>query len=357
MDWRAGHATVRSVKQLLLTAALLSGAAFLTTASAQTTPAPAPTAPAPSAPAATPAAPAAAQDPATLVGRVGKEDLTLGEFERAFRLAAARVVNSQGIPFEDSYLAEFAAARPDFLKQFVRDRAVYQLARARQQADPAELDRQIADARSGFETDEEFTDALNATGYTDTADLRRELERQLIVGAYLGSVQERFTFGDALVAGYYNLHRADFAQEQEACVKHILVPTQAEAQAITKDLAGGADFAKIATEKSQDPGSAAQGGDLGCFGPGQMVETFDTASFKGPVNAVQTVQSQFGWHVLVVTKRTEAGTLPLADAAPVIRDQLGKEAAQKYLDSQVVRLNTESFPDVVTVAAPAPADQ
>ncbi|WP_229777521.1 peptidylprolyl isomerase [Deinococcus seoulensis] len=338
------------MKQLLLTAALLSGAAFLTTASAQTAPATTPA----SAAATTPAP---AKDPATLVGRVGKEDLTLAEFDRAFRLAAARVVNSQGIPFEDAYLAEFAEARPDFLKQFVRDRAVYQLARARQQADPAELDRQIADARSGFETDEEFAEALNATGYTDTADLRRELERQLIVGAYLGGVQERFTFGDALVAGYYNLHRADFAREQEACVKHILVPTQAEAQAITKDLAGGADFAKLAAEKSQDPGSAAQGGDLGCFGPGQMVETFDTASFKGPVNAVQTVQSQFGWHVLVVTKRTEAGTVPLADAAPVIRDQLGKDAAQKYLDAQVARLSTESFPDVVTVAAPAPADK
>ncbi|WP_229779218.1 peptidylprolyl isomerase [Deinococcus knuensis] len=338
------------MKQLLLTAALLSGAAFLTTASAQTAPATTPA----SAAATTPAP---AKDPATLVGRVGKEDLTLAEFDRAFRLAAARVVNSQGIPFEDAYLAEFAEARPDFLKQFVRDRAVYQLARARQQADPAELDRQIADARSGFETDEEFAEALNATGYTDTADLRRELERQLIVGAYLGGVQERFTFGDALVAGYYNLHRADFAREQEACVKHILVPTQAEAQAITKDLAGGADFAKLAAEKSQDPGSAAQGGDLGCFGPGQMVETFDTASFKGPVNAVQTVQSQFGWHVLVVTQRTEAGTVPLADAAPVIRDQLGKDAAQKYLDAQVARLSTESFPDVVTVAAPAPADK
>ncbi|GGR44334.1 peptidylprolyl isomerase [Deinococcus seoulensis] len=350
MDSGAGHATVSGVKQLLLTAALLSGAAFLTTASAQTAPATTPA----SAAATTPAP---AKDPATLVGRVGKEDLTLAEFDRAFRLAAARVVNSQGIPFEDAYLAEFAEARPDFLKQFVRDRAVYQLARARQQADPAELDRQIADARSGFETDEEFAEALNATGYTDTADLRRELERQLIVGAYLGGVQERFTFGDALVAGYYNLHRADFAREQEACVKHILVPTQAEAQAITKDLAGGADFAKLAAEKSQDPGSAAQGGDLGCFGPGQMVETFDTASFKGPVNAVQTVQSQFGWHVLVVTKRTEAGTVPLADAAPVIRDQLGKDAAQKYLDAQVARLSTESFPDVVTVAAPAPADK
>ncbi|WP_343760463.1 peptidylprolyl isomerase [Deinococcus depolymerans] len=343
------------MKQLLLTAALLSGVAFQM-AGAQTAPAtPAPTAPTPTAPA--PTVPAAAQDPSTPVGRVGRETLTLGEFDRAFRLAAARVVNAQGVPFEESYLSEFVAARPGFLKQFLRDRAVYQLARAGNKADAAALDQQLADARSDFESDGEFRNALNATGYADAADLRRELERQSVVGAYLQGIQKRFTFGDALVAGYYNLHRADFMQDAQACVKHILVPTQAEAQALTKELAGGADFAKLAGQKSQDPGSAAQGGDLGCFGPGEMVETFDRASFSGPVGKVQTVQSQFGWHVLTVTKRTEAGTLPLADAAPLIRDQLSKDAAQKYLDAQIARLNTESFPAVVTVAPAAPADK
>jgi peptidyl-prolyl cis-trans isomerase C len=356
MECAARDATVRTMKQLLLTAALLSGVAFQTagaqTAPAPTTPAPATTAPAPTTPAApataTPAAPVS--DPATPVGRVGKETLTLGDFDRAFRLAAARVVNAQGVPFEEAYLSEFASARPEFLKQFLRDRAVYQLARVNNRPDAAALDQQLVDARSDFESDADFTEALNATGYADAADLRRELERQSVVGAYLQGIQKRFTFGDALVAGYYNLNRADFAQDAQACVKHILVPAQADAQAITRELAGGADFAKIAADRSQDPGSAAQGGDLGCFGPGEMVETFDRASFSGPVGAVQTVQSQFGWHVLTVTKRTEAGTLPLADAAPLIRDQLGKDAAQKYLDAQIARLGTEAFPAAVTVA-------
>lgn len=352
MECAAQDATVRTMKQLLLTAALLSGVAFQT-AGAQTAPATAPatTAPATTAPAtATPAAATPAADPATPVGRVGKETLTLGDFDRAFRLAAARIVNAQGVPFEEAYLSEFAAARPEFLKQFLRDRAVYQLARVNNRPDAAALDQQLVDARSDFESDTDFAEALNATGYADAADLRRELERQSVVGAYLQGVQKRFTFGDALVAGYYNLHRADFAQDAQACVKHILVPAQADAQAITRELAGGADFAKIAADRSQDPGSAAQGGDLGCFSPGEMVETFDRASFTGPVGAVQTVQSQFGWHVLTVTRRTEAGTLPLADAAPLIRDQLGKDAAQKYLDAQIARLGTEAFPAAVTVA-------
>lgn len=332
------------MKQFLLTLALLGGVAV-----AQTTPAtpPATTTPAPT----TPEMPA--QDSATLVGKIGTEDVTLGEFERAFRLAAARVVNAQGIPFEDSFLTEFASARPEFLKQYLRDRATYQLAQVNTTADPAELDQQLEAARADFKSDEEFQTALNGTGYADAADLRAELERQAVVGGYLQTLKDRFKFGDAVVAGFFSLNKAKFTKPAEACVKHILVPTQAEAQMIVADLTAGADFAKVAAAKSQDPGSAPQGGDLGCFGPGQMVGVFDKASFSGPVGQVQTVQSEFGWHVLVVTKRTDAGVTPLADAAPVIREQLGNEAAQRYLNSQVAKLKTESYPEVVTVA-PAP---
>ncbi|UBV43617.1 peptidylprolyl isomerase [Deinococcus taeanensis] len=323
------------MKRFLLTALLLSGVALAQT-SAPATPTTAP---------ATTAAPA--QDSTAVVARVGQESFTVADFDRAFRLAVARVLNAQGIPFEVSYLTEFAEARGDFLKQYVRDRAVYQLARVNNKADASTLDKQMQEARADFETDAAFQDALIATGYGSADELRAELERQAIVGAYLQGIQKRFTFGDALVNGYYNLHKDAFRQDPEACVKHILVTTQAEAQAITKDLTGGADFAVLAKAKSQDPGSAAQGGDLGCFGPGEMVDTFDAASFKGAVNQVQTVQSQFGWHVLVVTKRTQAGLLPLAEAAPRIREQLAREASQKYLDTQVARISSESFPDRV----------
>lgn len=354
------RATLPGVKKILLTLALLGGVALAQTAPPAPAPAPAPTAPAPTPPApaapapSAPAAPVSTGDPAAVVGKVGAQSYTLADFDQAFRIAAARVVNAQGIPFEDAYLAEFAEARPDYLKQFLRDRAVTQLAQtqlaqSRLTVDQAAVDRQFEEARGNFETDEAFAGALAATGYSAPEALRAELGRQALVGAYLESLQERFKFGDAVVAGYYQLNRDKLSREAEACVKHILVPTEAEARAIVTELAGGADFARVAAEKSQDPGSAPQGGDLGCFGPGQMVPTFDRASFTGPVGQVQTVQSDFGYHVLVVTRRTDAGVLPLAEAAPLIRQQLASEAAQKYLDSQVARLNTQAFPEVVTL--------
>jgi peptidyl-prolyl cis-trans isomerase C len=333
---------------------LLGGAALAQTAPATpTTPAaPAQTAPAQPAPAATPAAP---QDPTAVVARIGGETVTLAEFDRDFRQAVARVVNGQGAPFEESLLEEFAPARADYLKQYVRERATYQLARVANKPDAAALDAQVAEARAGFPTDEAFAEALGQRGYANVADFRAALERQTVVRAYLDTLQKRFTFGDSVVGGFYNLNRASFNRPGEACVKHILVPTKAEADAVTAQLAAGGDFAKIAQEKSQDPGSAAQGGDLGCINSGDTVAAFDQASFNGPLNVPQTVQTEFGWHVLIVTKRTQAGTLPLAEAAPLIRQQLAGDAAQKYLDAQLARLAPQSFPELVTAPAPAAA--
>jgi peptidyl-prolyl cis-trans isomerase C len=347
------------VKQSLLTLALLLGGAAL----AQTAPVtPAPTPPAPTTPAqptpatpapAAPAAPATAAtpDPQTVVAQVGGESFTLAQYEQAFRIAVARVLNAQGVSYTPDMLTEFADARADFLTQYARDRGVYQLARRNTTVTAAQIDEQVAKARQDFATDAEFAGALTATGFGSEADLRADIERQAVVQAYLDSTKKRFNFGDALVASFYNLNRASFNRPAEACVKHILVATQAEGQAVLTELQGGADFAAVAKARSQDPGSAAQGGDLGCLAPGDTVAAFDRAAFGGALNQPQLVQTEFGWHVLVVTKRNAAGLAPLAEVAPVIREQLARDAAQKYLDSQLARLNITTNKDVVAVPA------
>lgn len=292
---------------------------------------------------------------AAVVATVGRENVTLAEFDAAFRLAVAGILNEQGLPYSADLLTEFAGARPDYLKVFVRERALEQLARASVKPDAARIDARLAEVRAGFEDDADFTGALAEAGYASADEFRAELERQDVTAAYLAGIQKRSTFGDFVVSNYYNLHRAEFQQPKQACAAHILVATQAEADALAKQVAGGADFAALAKSKSMDPGSAAQGGDLGCFEPGQMVESFDRASFTGPLNQAQVVQSEFGWHVVRVNKRSDGGLLPLAEAAPLIREELSSAAAQKYVDSQVARLNVKTYPEVVTVPAPTPA--
>lgn len=90
-----------------------------------------------------------------------------------------------------------------------------------------------------------------------------------------------------------------------ASARHILVPDEAKCQELKTQIEGGADFADLAKEHSQCP-SGARGGDLGTFSKGQMVPEFDTVVFNDALNTVHgPVKTQFGYHLLEVTSRTE----------------------------------------------------
>ncbi|WP_044406433.1 peptidylprolyl isomerase [Thiomicrospira microaerophila] len=92
---------------------------------------------------------------------------------------------------------------------------------------------------------------------------------------------------------------------KRASARHLLVETEAQCLELKQQIEKGADFAEIAKAHSSCP-SSAQGGELGEFGPGMMVPEFDKVVFSAPVNTVQgPVQTQFGYHLLEVTSRTE----------------------------------------------------
>ena len=107
---------------------------------------------------------------------------------------------------------------------------------------------------------------------------------------------------DDQVRARYDKEIADAPPVNEVHARHILVKTKEEAEAIIKQLDAGAKFEDIAKEKSTDAGSGANGGDLGYFGPGQMVPEFEKAAFalEPGTYTKEPVQSQFGWHVIKV---------------------------------------------------------
>lgn len=89
----------------------------------------------------------------------------------------------------------------------------------------------------------------------------------------------------------------------KAQARHILVKSEAECAKLKKEIEGGAKFADLAKKHSQCP-SGRDGGNLGEFGPGQMVPEFDTVVFSAAVGTVQgPVKTQFGFHLIEVTKR------------------------------------------------------
>ena len=91
----------------------------------------------------------------------------------------------------------------------------------------------------------------------------------------------------------------------QATARHILVSTEEKCQELKTAIENGADFAQIAKDNSSCP-SNRDGGNLGTFGPGQMVKEFDEVVFSAPVNVVQgPVKTQFGYHLVEVTSRQD----------------------------------------------------
>ena len=90
-----------------------------------------------------------------------------------------------------------------------------------------------------------------------------------------------------------------------AKARHILVKNEEKCQELKTEIENGGDFAALAKQNSSCP-SGANGGDLGQFGPGQMVKEFDQVVFSAPVGVVQgPVKTQFGYHLLEVTERQD----------------------------------------------------
>jgi len=146
----------------------------------------------------------------------------------------------------------------------------------------------------------------------------RALRRAYFADAIAGQVTEEAVRAD------YDAYVAQFQPQEELHASHILVQTKEEADAIKAELDAGGDFAAIAKEKSIDPGSGANGGDLGFFGKGMMVPEFETAAFAlaNPGDVSAPVQSQFGWHIIKLEEKRQSQPPAFEQIAPQIQQQV-----------------------------------
>jgi len=173
-----------------------------------------------------------------------------------------------------------------------------------------------------------------------------ELRDQLRDNLPVQKVQEKVAGNaeptDEEIQKYYEQNKeAQFTTPEQRCVRHILFnkDQKQKAEDVKKQLEDGADFAKLAKEYSQDPGSAEKGGDLGCLGKGETVPPFEEAAFgakEGEI--VGPFKTQFGYHILEVTNTKPKQTRPLSEVEPQIRSQLASEeqskAFSKWLEEQ-----------------------
>lgn len=173
---------------------------------------------------------------------------------------------------------------------------------------------------------------------------REELSRrELLTSAYLQDFVKKNPISDADTKAAYEQYKKAYG-DKEYSARHILVKTEAEAKDIIAQLGKGADFAKLAKEKSMDPGSKEKGGDLGWFSPATMVKPFSDAVAglqKGAVSATPA-QTQFGWHVIKLVDTRSAQPLPYDK----VKDGLQKNLQQRNLEKMMSDLRTKAKIDI-----------
>ena len=139
------------------------------------------------------------------------------------------------------------------------------------------------------------------------------------------------------VEKYYRDNEPQYTTAEQARASHILLKTEgkdeavvkAKAEALLKQVKGGADFASLAKKESEDEQSKVQGGDLDYFGRGRMVKEFEDAAFGLSVGQVSDlVKSSFGFHIIKLTDKKPAAKRSLDEVRQQITDQLAFERAQ-----------------------------
>ncbi len=167
----------------------------------------------------------------------------------------------------------------------------------------ATIESNIENIKSYYQDD--FETSLKANGYDNIEELKSALMLEAQRTEYAMKYVSNTLLTDEEIVAYYD----NFEPEIQA--SHILVAEEALAIELIDRINAGEDFAELAKEYSTDPGSGAQGGDLGSFGKGMMVPEFEEAAYALKIDEVTpvAVQSQFGFHIIKRTGGTEKTSL------------------------------------------------
>ena len=179
--------------------------------------------------------------------------------------------------------------------------------------------------------------AALAAGLDQKPEVMQRLDLARDRTLYSEFLREKFLAAvtEEQVRARYDAETADAQPVEEIRARHILVGTDQEALAreIIAELDAGGDFAEIAAEKSMDPGSGASGGDLGWFRRGMMVKPFEEAAFALDVGQYtrDPVQSDFGWHVILLEEKRTAPPPSFEQERPRIEQDIVRETFESEI--------------------------
>ncbi|MGE5361321.1 MAG: peptidylprolyl isomerase [Bacteroidales bacterium] len=298
------------------------------------------------------AKPVPAQLPAT-IARVNGESIPKAEFERAVRSLEARA--GQPVPVEKRN-----EVYRGVLNQMIAYKLLLQESKSlKLSVTDADVDARLKAIQGQFPNEQAFTKALGDQG-VNLQQLKDDQRQQMLVSKVIDTqVAPKVSVSDKDVQDYYEKNPDKFKEPENFRVEHILIAippnadaaakakAKADATAVLKQVKGGADFQKLAKEKSQDPGSAQNGGEVR-FAKGQMVPPFEQAAVKlKPGEVSPVVETQFGFHIIKMIEHRPARVVALEEAkaqlTEFLKEQQGNQKAEAYVAALKAKSKIEIY--------------
>lgn len=222
-------------------------------------------------------------------------------------------------------------------------------------ASDQEVQQMVAARKQNFPNEEAYKKALAQAGVTE-AKLREQARDTIAVQKYVQTkLAPQATVSDQAAKDFYEKNKGQMQVPERLHLRHIFVlidpkatPADREkakqkAEGLLKRVQGGEDFAKVATEASDDPGSKSRGGDIGLVGKGQAPPAFEAAAFalKKPNDMSPVVESSLGYHIIQLLERKEPSTVPYEQVKGRIEQMLKQQQVQKLFQVRADQLRAK----------------
>jgi foldase protein PrsA len=267
--------------------------------------------------------------PAGAIAAVGSGVVTQEQFDQIWAQAEAQYKSQEGAPpFPKEGTAQYNQLKASIVNYLVQNQVIKDKAA---ELNVTVTDKQFQDRMKQIIQQvggQKKLDKLLKQQAVTQAQLEEQLKAQMLQDAVQQKVYAGIKVSQADIEKYFNnpANKSQFNVPESIDARHVLVKTKAEADKVRALLEADnsdANWKKVAAQYSTDTGSKSNGGSLGNFPKGRMVKPFEDAAFALKVGEIsQPVKSQFGYHVIEVTKKTPATKQTLEQAKTTIEQQL-----------------------------------
>ena len=284
-----------------------------------------------------------------IVATVNGNNITVKQFESTLALYKQSLESMYGSTIWDTEVEEGGKfkdkIKDKMLDQRIDIEAVCEQARKEKLVPTKEeVDKAFNELKKNIDADKEYKNQLKEMGIDDTY-LRNQQEQDLTIQKYKENFDKNVKITDEEMKKYYEEHKKDYYKD-EVKASHILISTvddngkelseakkkeaKKKAEEVLKKAKSGEEFSELAKEYSDDPWSAANGGDLGYFTKGQLVQPFEEAAFSlksGEISGL--VESEYGYHIIKVYDKIDKQL-----TFDEVKDEIKKTLTEdKYMES------------------------